>query len=60
MASPASGPSTSATATARLSAATGPGAIASSWSYRARICSHSVAAAIGASLCTALIAAWIW
>jgi hypothetical protein len=33
---------------------------ASSWSYSARIWDQSVSAADRASLCTALIAAWIW
>jgi hypothetical protein len=31
-----------------------------SWSYSWRICRQSVAAAVAASLWTALIAAWIW
>jgi hypothetical protein len=31
-----------------------------SWSYRARIWDQSVSAAVGASECTAAIAAWIW
>ena len=31
-----------------------------SWSYRARIWLQSVSAAVGASLWTALIAAWSW
>src|SRR4029079_1120120 len=44
----------------RLSATTGLPEIASSWSYSARICRQSVSAAVGASLWTALIAAWIW
>ena len=39
---------------------TGLGASASSWSYSATIWRQSVASAVGASLCTALIAAWIW
>jgi len=59
IASASAGPWTSATATARFSATTGLGATMSSWSYSARIWSQSVAVAIGASLCTALIAAWI-
>jgi hypothetical protein len=60
MASAAAGPLTSATATARLSATTGVGATTMSWSYRVRIWAQSVASAVAASLCTALIAAWIW
>jgi hypothetical protein len=43
-----------------LRATTGLGATVRSWSYSCRICLQSVAAAVGASLCTALIAAWIW
>ena len=31
-----------------------------SWSYRERIAGQSVAAALDAALCTALIEAWIW
>ena len=54
---PAAAPSTSAIATARLSATIGLGAINRSWSYSCRICPKSVAAAVGASLWTALIAA---
>ena len=51
-------PSTSATATARLSATTGPGASVKRWLYSCRTCRQSVSAAVGASLWTALIAAW--
>ena len=44
-ASPARGPSTIATATARLSVTTGPGDTSSSTSYSARICGQSVSSA---------------
>jgi hypothetical protein len=58
--SAAAGPSTSATTTARLRATTGLGASARNWLYSCRICPQSVPAGAGASLWTALIAAWIW
>lgn len=54
------GPLTSARATARLSATIGVGLSAKSWSYSTRICGQSVRDSDGASLWTALIAAWIW
>lgn len=49
-----------ATATAWLSATTGLSDRPSSTSYRAVICAQSVAAAVGASSCTAAMAAWSW
>src|SRR6266852_5397247 len=58
--SPARGPFTIATATARLRVTTGPGETRSSTSYRARICGQSVSAALGASSWTAAMAACIW
>src|SRR6478672_8515866 len=58
--SPARGPSTIASATARLSVTTGPGDTCSRTPYRARICGQSVSAALGASSCTAAIAACSW
>ena len=58
---PAPGPATSATATARLRATTGVGRHGERAGRRApAIWAQSVSAAVGASLCTALIAAWIW
>ena len=59
LANAAAGPCTSATATARCSDTTGPGATALSWSYSLRIWPQSVSGAVRASLWTALIAAWI-
>ena len=49
-----------ATATAWFSATTGLSEIPSSTSYSAAICAQSVASALGASSCTAAIAAWSW
>ncbi len=54
------GPSRIATATARLSATTGPGRMSSRASYSPTIWSQSVSAASAASACTAAIAAWVW
>jgi hypothetical protein len=54
------GPSSSATATARFSATIDDGVSAASWSYSATTCDQSTDDASGASVCTALIAAWIW
>jgi len=54
---PASGPSRMASATARFSSITGEGSARRSTSYRPTICVQSVAAAVGASACTAAIAA---
>ena len=58
--SPACGPWTMATATAWFSATTGLSEIRSSSSYSAMICGQSVSAALGASSCSAAIAAWSW
>ena len=55
---PAAGPSRIATATARFSSTTGDGSARASTSYSPTICAQSVAAALGASACTAAIAAW--
>jgi hypothetical protein len=54
------GPSSSATATARLSATIGDGSSRVSWSYSATTWDQSVSEAVGASVWTALIAASIW
>jgi hypothetical protein len=59
-ASAASAPSTSATATAAVQRHDRVGVSARNWPYSRRICHQSVMAATGASMCTALIAAWIW
>jgi hypothetical protein len=45
-------------ATARFSSTTGDGAARAGTSYSPTICVQSVAAAVGASACTAAMAAW--
>ena len=59
-ASPARGPSASPTATARLSRTTGLSVRRASSSYHSTICTQSVSPAVGASACSAAIAAWAW
>ena len=56
-ASPATGPSRIATATARFSATTGDGATRASTSYRPTISFQSVSDALRAPACSAAIAA---
>lgn len=59
IASATAGPSISAIAIARFNATIGDG-WAMSRSYSCTICDQSVSAAVPASLCTALMASWIW
>ena len=56
--SAASGPSTIITATARFSSTTGPGAMSREHVVEGEDPRQSVCSAVGASLCTAAIAAW--